>query len=368
MSDNGAGWMQGLYGFSSVSRKEFIHLTRDRATLVIALMIPVIQLIIFGYAINLDVRHISTIVVDMDRSRESRAYIQSLVNTRYIDATQYGDTPKEAESALRKGTARVAVIIPPDFSRRSVPGGNPSVRVLIDGSDSQIENPARMAFLKPSNTSAGSVDARINILYNPQVRTAIFMIPGLIGTIMQIVVVSLTSFTLVREREQGTLEQLMVTPVGRLGLMVGKLLPYALLALLEMVAVLWIGSVVFDVQPVGSLPLLMLMSIPFIIATLALGLLISTIAQNQSQALQLTLLITLPSILMSGFAFPRETMPGALYLISDALPVTYFLVILRGVIVRGAGLADLWNPLAALMTIATILISISVSRFHKSIA
>jgi ABC transporter DrrB family efflux protein len=211
-------------------------------------------------------------------------------------------------------------------------------------------------------------DARINMVFNPQMRTQVFMIPGLIGVILQIVTVSLTSFSLVREREQGTLEQLMVSPVGRLGLMLGKLLPYAILAFFEMVAVLVIGYIVFDVHVAGSVILLLLMSLPFIVAALSMGLLISTIAQNQAQALQLTMLLMLPSILMSGFVFPRDTMPGALYLLSNIFPVTFFLDILRGVVVRGAGLSDLWPSLLALLVITTIILAVATARFRKSAA
>jgi ABC-type multidrug transport system permease subunit len=189
----------------------------------------------------------------------------------------------------------------------------------------------------------------------------------LIGVILQLVTVALTSFSLVREREQGTLEQLMVSPVGRLGLMLGKLLPYACLAMVEVVFVLIMGRYVFDVRVLGSVWLLMLLSVPFMVATLSLGLLISTIAQNQAQALQLTLMITMPSILMSGFIFPRETMPGVLYLITFTIPVTYYMQILRGIVVRGAGFMDLWPNVAALLVLDVILIAISTARFRKTL-
>lgn len=359
-----------LRGFRSVAAKEFLHLRRDPATLVIALLIPVVQLILFGFAIDFDIRHIPTVVVDLDRSRESRAYLDSLQNTQYLQVIGYRSTPEQAEQALRRGTARVAVIIPPDFARRSgVPRDTPAVRVLIDGSDNQVATRARLAFLpRPDPNAPGGVDARVNLLFNPQMRTETFMIPGLIGVILQLVTVSLTSFSLVREREQGTLEQLMVSPVGRLGLMLGKLFPYAALAMGEMIAVLLLGRLVFDVSVAGSLPLLLLLSLPFIVAALSLGLLISTIAQNQAQALQITLLITLPSILMSGFVFPRDTMPGPLFLATHALPVTFFLEILRGIIVRGAGLRDLWPSVLALLSITVVLLTLSTARFRKSAA
>lgn len=362
-----------MRGYWSVVTKEFLHLRRDPTTLVIALLIPVIQLTMFGFAIDFDVRHIKTAVVDMDRSRESREYVRSLQNTRYLEVTEHVATPEEAEAALRKGRCRVAVIIPPDFARRAQAAPPPAVaslaavRVLLDGSDSQVTTPARLAFFRPAGIPEQvAVEARMNVLYNPRMRTEMFMVPGLIGVILQLVTVSLTSFSLVRERELGTLEQLMVSPVGRLGLMLGKLTPYALLAMGEMASVLLLGRVVFDVRVAGSLPLLLLLSVPFVVAALSMGLLISTIAQNQSQALQLTMLITLPSILMSGFMFPRDTMPGPLYLATHILPITYFLEILRGVVVRGAGITDLWVQVGALLGITTLLLGLSTSRFRKS--
>jgi ABC transporter DrrB family efflux protein len=355
-----------LYGFWSIAAKEILHLKRDQTSLIIALLIPVVQLIIFGFAINLDVRHIPAVVVDLDKSSQSRDYLASVQNTHYVRIIGYAPTPDAAAGALRSGSARVAIIVPPDFARRSAAGEAAPVRVLIDGSDSIVATSARLAFMPPgANTLA---EARLDVLFNPQLRTATFMIPGLIAVILQIVTVSLTASSLVREREQGTLEQLMVSPVGRLGLMLGKLQPYALLSMLEIVAVLVISRYVFDVRVAGNVWLLLLLSVPFIVAALSLGLLISTIAQNQAQALQMTLLIMLPSILMSGFMFPRETMPGALYLVSNALPITYFLEILRGIIVRGAVLNDLWPSILALVLIAAFLLALSASRFRKSIA
>jgi ABC-type multidrug transport system permease subunit len=359
-----------MNGFWSIARKELLHLRRDPTTLVIALLIPVIQLTLFGFAIDFDIRYIPTVVVDLDHSRESRAYVAGLRNTQYARIVGYLPAPEDAEQALRRGRAQIAVILPPDFARRSgAPGTVPVVRVLIDGSDSQVATRARLAFQSPPSLPApGAVDARINVLFNPQMRTQVFTIPGLIGVILQLVTVALTSFSLVREREQGTLEQLMVSPVGRLALMLGKLAPYAILAMAEMAAVLVLGRLVFDVHVAGSVALLLLLSLPFVVATLSLGLLISTLARNQAQALQMTLLITLPSILMSGFLYPRDTMPGPLFLLSHAIPVTFFLQILRGVVVRGAGLPDLWPSVAALLVLTVILLGLATSRFRKSIA
>jgi ABC transporter DrrB family efflux protein len=356
-----------MNGFSSIVKKELTHIFRDRVSLVVALLIPLIQLSIFGFAINFDVRHISTVVVDLDQSRESRQYVERLHATQYVDVIKYVQTPEEAVQMLRAGTARIGVIIPPSYSRELAANGQPSVRVMIDGSDSQVAMRARIAFAPLPKLSPGEPEARITMLFNPTMRTENFMIPGLIAVILQVVTVSLTAFSLVREREQGTLEQLMVTPVSRMALMIGKLVPYAGLALIEMVIVLGLGFLVFDVRVAGSIALLVSLSIPFILATLSLGLVISTVSQTQSQALQYTMLIMLPSILMSGFVAPRETMPGMLYLLSMALPVTHFLNIVRGIIVRGADFWDVLPSTIGLLVITFALIGIAVTRFRKSI-
>jgi ABC transporter DrrB family efflux protein len=357
-----------MRGYWSVVKKELVHMRRDTASMVIALMLPLIQLTLFGFAINFDVRHIPTIVVDLDRSRESRAYIDRLRATQYVDVVKMGTSPDDAGAALRDGSSRIGIVIPSGFAREVAGLGRPTVKVLIDGSDSQVAIRARAAFVTPQTPPPGEVEARMTVLFNPDMRTENYMIPGLIAVILQIVTVSLTAFSLVREKEQGTLEQLMVTPVGRVGLMLGKLTPYAILALFEMVLVLGLGFLVFDVRVAGSIVLLVTMSLPFILASLSLGLVISTIAQTQAQALQFTLLVMLPSILMSGFVAPRETMPGALFLLSEVLPVTHFLQILRGIIVRGAGFMDILPSVFALLLITVGLIALAVTRFRKSIA
>lgn len=354
-----------MNGYMSILRKEIVHIRRDPTTLVFALMIPLLQLILFGFAIDFDVRYIPTVVADFDHSRESREYFDSLRNTQYILVRYRVNSVEEVGELLRNGRARLGIVIPPDFARRYGSSRPPQVKVLVDGSDSTVAVRGMQAFRRPSK-SLPEVDVRSSVLFNPDMKTARFMIPGLIGIILQMVTVSLTSFSLVREKEQGTLEQIMVTPVGRLGLMLGKLTPYAGLAMIEMAVVLILGAVVFDVHVAGSIFQLILMTIPFVLASLALGLLISTAARNQAQALQMTMLTMMPSFILSGFTFPRETMPGPIYVLSGAFPVTYFIEILRGVIVRGAGFTDLWPNVVALLVIMTVLIALSTTRFRKS--
>jgi len=358
--------MNGLW---SVIRKEFMHLRRDRTTLMIALVMPVLQMIIFGYAINFDVRHIQTAVADLDNSRESRQYLAELHAGQYIDYVASLSSPEQVAQMLRNGSARVGISIPKGFARTLLKGGNPQVGVMIDGSDAQVSVRARFAFVSPpKNLPAGVPDARVNVLFNPDSKTANFMIPGLIAVILQIVTVALTAFSIVREKEMGTLEQLMVTPVGRLALMIGKLVPYAILAMVELIAVLTLSDLLFGVVSRGSLITLSIISIPFVVASLALGLLISTIAQTQGQALQLTQLSLMPSILLSGYVSPRETMPGWLYMLSSVIPGTHYMQVTRGIMVRGAGFVDLIPQFLILSLIAFLLILASTARFKKSIA
>lgn len=358
-----------MNGLASVIRKEFMHLRRDAATIRIAIVLPILQMIIFGYAINFDVRHIQAVVVDQDRSRESRQYLDQIRATEYIDTVAYVQTPNEAAQMLKNGTARVGITIPDGFARVMQAGGNPQVGVMIDGSDAQVSVRARFAFISPPTTlPPGAPDTRINVLFNPDSRTANFMIPGLIVIILQVVTVALTAFSIVREKEQGTLEQLMVTPVGRLALMIGKLVPYACLAFAELGVVVLVSSLLFDVTSNGSVFTLALMSIPFIFASLALGLLISTVAQTQGQALQYSQLMLMPSILLSGYVSPRETMPGWLYIISSFMPATHFMQISRGIIIRGAGFLDLLPQFFTLVFMAVVLVALSTVRFRKSVA
>ncbi|HLV79336.1 MAG TPA: ABC transporter permease [Chthonomonadaceae bacterium] len=357
-----------LYGFRNIVTKELLHILRDPTTLVFALLIPVLQLVLFGYAIDFDVRHVRTVVVDMDRSQASREYIARLQNTQYLDIASYLPTTDQAEQALRRNETYVAVIIPPDFGRRYGTARPPEVHVLLDGSNSQVAGAAMNALQNPPDLSApNAVDARLNVLYNPANRTQVFTIPGLVCVLMQLVTVSLTSFSLVRERELGTLEQLMVSPVGRLGLMLGKIAPYSLLAMIELVAVFYLGRLIFDVQIVGSFLLLSALAVPFVLAALAMGLFISTVAQNQAQAMQMTMLTTMPAILLSGYIAPRETLPGPLYLLSDLFPVTHFIQISRAIAVRGAGLMDVLPSVGALILLTVLLILASTARFQKSV-
>lgn len=380
-----------MSGFWAILLKELAHIRREPVTLFFAFVVPVIQLTIFGYAIDTTIENIRTVVYDLDGRREARELVEAFSSTRTFRVVGRAATDDEFQHAVTSGRAKVALKIPPDFSDRLLRGERTSVQVLIDGSDSQVAMtalntanllslnlslrrargaaearqfaPARDAFGAP----APPIEVRPRLLFNADLVSARFFVPALVGIIMQLVTLFLTSFAIVREREQGTLEQLFVTPIGRLGLMFGKLVPYAGIGFAETLLVLLVMVFVFGVPISGSLVLLLALCLLFLVTALGLGLLVSTIARTQLQAIQIAFLIMLPSILLSGFMFPRDSMPLPIYLISCAIPVTHFLEILRGVILRAADLRDLWPHVVALAACCAVILAASVLRFQKQL-
>lgn len=364
-----------LRGLPATMYKEFIHLRRDPATLVLTLIIPVLQLVLFGYAINTDVKNIPTVVYDLDRGRQSREMVTALRNTEYFRIVGEVYSDRALNDAIVAGRAKVGFKIPVDFSERLLGGAQATLLVLIDGSDSTIAmNALNVANALGLRTSLEQIDAspsvemRPKMLFNPDLKSSHFIIPGLIGIIMQNITVLLTAFAIVRERERGTMEQLLVTPIRPLGLMLGKMVPYGVLGFVETCLVLVIMRFIFGVPLRGSVVLLLALSFLFLLPSLGIGLFISTVAENQAQAYQMAFFIILPSILLSGFMFPREAMPAVMYYLGFLLPVTYFLEILRGVILRGAGLAHLWPNALALVVFGVVILILSAARFHKRLA
>lgn len=355
-----------MRGFWAVFRKEILHMQRDPIIVFFALAIPCIQLTLFGFAFDFDVRHVYSAVADYSNSRESREFIQALHNTQYCDFKLYCSNRQQVADALRRGDCRAGIIIPPDFARTK------SAQVLVDGSDAQVAS-RLMAAVKMLGMSGSAMagtaryDIHTVLLYNPAGKTSKFIIPGLIGVIMQIITVVLTCLSIVKERENGNLEQLMVSPIGRWGLMLGKLCPYGVLGFTEMFIIIYFAWLLFDVVPAGSIVTLLFLTIPFLIATLAIGLFISTVCQNQSQAMLAVIITILPSVLLSGFIFPLETVPLPLYMISQVIPVTHYMQVLRGVIIRGAELSDLYRQMIILWGMAGFLITVSSLRFRKSV-
>ena len=370
-----------MKGFSAILYKEFIQLRRDPVTLVIMFLIPMIQLTIFGYAIDMDVKHFPTVIYNLDQRQESRQLLQRFVNSKYFDVIREVGSDQELHQAMVSGEAKVGIKIPPDYSNRLQRGQSSSVLVLIDGSDSTVGmsalNVSQALGLRESLVRVGvnmdvtqnmRVDIRPRMLFNPDLKSANFMVPGLVGIIMQLVTVFLTAFALVREKERGTMEQLLVSPVSRAGLVMGKLVPYALIGFIETLCVLAIMHLVFGVPVNGSLALLLAIAVIFLFCSLSIGILISTMATNQNQAMQMAFLVMMPSILLSGFMFPRETMPIGIYALGYFLPVTYFLEILRGIIIRGATFLELWDETLALLVFWLVLVALSIRRFQKTVA
>ncbi len=363
-------------GFWAIIYKEMLQVRRDPATRIVFL-IPVLQTIIFGFAIDLDIQHIPTVVMDMDRSAQSRRIVERLSNTGTFNIVREVWSAREVRETIVAGHAKVGVIIPPDLSANLIHGRPAQIQMLIDGSDSTVATNAvqtsRLIGLVQSLLGNGltldtlALDVRPRVLFNPDLISAHFYVPGLVGIILQLVTVFLTAFAIVRERERGTLEQLAVTPVSRGGLILGKLVPYAVIGIVQTLLVLLMMRYVFGVHIEGDVFLLLALSVLFLIPSLALGILISTIAVNQAQAMQMGLLVMLPSVLLSGFAFPRETMPLPIYALSCLIPVTYYVQILRGIILRGAGMWALWPQTLVLCAFAFGLIILSGLRFKKRI-
>jgi ABC-2 type transport system permease protein len=365
--------------------KEVQQLRRDRLTFAMMFGVPIMQLLLFGYAINTDVRHIPTVVFDQDSSAQSRDLARSLEATGFYDIVGPVSDYEQVGRAFRSGTARVALVIPPRYAADLRRGRTARVQLVVDGSDPQTVSSA-------TSTAASLVAARSGQLtaarlaragtatppapievepttwYNPDLRTAVYIVPGLVGVILTMTMLMLTSMAIVRERERGTLEQLIVSPVRNIELMVGKILPYVVMGYVQMTLILTAGHFIFGVPLVGSLPLLYALAFVFIAANLSLGLVFSTLARSQQQAMQMSFFFLLPNILLSGFMFPWEAMPEPARWLSEALPLTHFLRIVRGVVLRGSGLADLAGEAAALVVIIGVLILIASLRFRKRLA
>jgi ABC-type multidrug transport system, permease component len=371
--------------FMAVLKKEFIHILRDRASLIMAVAMPIGMLLLFGYAVNTDVEHLPTVVWDQSQTSESRDFITSMRNTQYLDPDDFVQGYQQIEDYLDSGKARAAAIIPPDYGKRLVGQEQATVQILVDGSDPtvaravmsavqmlglnkslQLQN-ERLIARGAADAASTPLDIETRVWYNPDMKSKNFNIPALIGLILQNVIAMLTSFSMVREKERGTMEQLVVTPIRSLELLLGKLLPFVFIGFISLSLILATGIYWFGVVPLGSLPLLILLSTIFLFTILAIGLLISSIAKTQLQAMQMTFVLILPSILLSGFIFPRETMPKLLQIMGGLLPLTYFLDIVRGIFLKGVGVKYLWQDTVTLCVFAFILLAIAAKTFKKNL-
>ncbi|GFN23062.1 transport permease protein [Thermanaeromonas sp. C210] len=369
----------------AIIRKEFIHIRRDPPSLVIVFIMPVLMLLLFGYAVNTDVNHIPLAVFDQDRSQDSRLLVASLVNTGYFDLAFQTESEGELKALLDSGRVHAGLIIPAGYARSLKRQETATAQLLVDGSDPLVARTAlsmaeivaqvrsqelRLAALAregPALPPGPAIDLRARAWYNPGLESLKFNIPGLIGLIMQNITMMLTAFALVRERERGTLEQLMVTPIRGPELMLGKLIPYIVIAFIDMGLALVIGTLWFKVPIAGSPLLLLGLTVLFLVFALGLGMFFSTIARTQLQAMQMTMLFILPSVLLSGFIFPRASMPRPIQYLGNLLPLTYFLEILRGIMLKGIGINYLWKDVWALAGFGAGIIALAALRFRKQV-
>ncbi|NII11464.1 ABC transporter permease [Oleiagrimonas sp. C23AA] len=359
----------------AIVMKELRQLARDRITLAMIVGIPVLLLALFGYAINLNLRGLHAGIADQAQTAGSRALVMDMLATGVIEPGMQAPTPAPLMTALKRGRISVAIVIPPDFERRRI-DGRAVAQVVVDGSDSTVRAAALQLLQVPIDSAASDtrapprstpVEGRIRLLslYNPERRSAVNIVPGLVGVILTMTMVLFTAVAVVRERERGNMELLIATPLSRSELMVGKVLPYVVIGLLQTTLILALGVGVFRVPVRGSLWEVYAAAALLIVANLAMGLLISTRAKSQFQAMQMTFFVFLPSILLSGFMFPFAGMPRAAQWLAEVLPLTHFLRLIRGVMLRGAGLWAMWPDVLALLAFALVMMTLAITRFRK---
>jgi ABC-2 type transport system permease protein len=367
-----------MNGFFAVLRKEVMQMLRDRGTLQFALAVPVFQLVLFG-VIDMTAKHIPTAVFDQSQTQESRNLIDQFEATSYMRVVQDVHSRKELEHAIVAGTSQIAIEIPPDYARNLASHRDAHVLVLIDGSDTTVATQALAAAngvvlqravtaLMESRQRQPMVEAHPVMMFNPDSRSANLLIPGLVAVLLTFSGTILSAFAIVRERERGTLEQLMVTPVSPLAVVMGKVLPYLGLAYIQLVLVLILMVFVFKVPIHGSVWLLLGLSSVYILALLSLGLLVSSRAKTQMEAIQMAQAFLLPSIMLSGYIFPIASLPVPLQYLSQILPATHFIRISRAIIIRGASFFDFWPAVAALLALSAALIAASARAFKKTVS
>ncbi len=365
-----------------IIRKEFIHILRDPRTLGVMLLMPVIQLILLGYTATTDIRHLHTAVYDADRTAQSRQLVDAYRASDYFEISSYVSSESAMGTLLDRGDIRAGLIIPTGYGDNLLKGSTAQVAFVIDGSDPSVATTAFAASQSVGQalntqilqkrlgidvTTLGGIEVRPRVWYNPDLRSANYMIPALIGLILQFLTMLFTAQTIVREREQGTIEQLVVTPIKSWELVVGKIIPYVVIAFLDLLEIVVIGVLWFGVPIRGSLPLLGVISLVFLSTTLGLGLFVSTSATTQQEAMLLTFMINLPGIFLSGFFFPLEAMPPALQALSYLIPLRYMLIILRGIVVKGVGLEAFGTQAVALAIFGAVILIGASLRFRKSL-
>jgi ABC-2 type transport system permease protein len=363
--------------------KEFLQLRRDRLTLAFTLGMPLMQLLIFGLAINYDVKHMPAAILDESHSQESRSFVDGLVATQYFDVKAEVHSEKELRAAMDRGRAQVGVWFPPDYGRRIRAGQTGTVMILVDGSSpttasnamataqgvGQLRN-TQLLYDRMGYGDAAKpvmpVEVRIRPWYNPDLRSPTFIVPGLVGVILSMTCIMFASNAIVREKERGTLDQVMVTPVTPFELFLGKILPVVVMAYIQMVFMFGVTDVFFKVPIAGSIPLLFVMAGLFIVPMLGIGIRISTIAQTQGQSAQMSMLTILPFVFLSGYIFPRESMPLPFFLIGELMPLSHFIIIIRAIVLRGAGLEAFWPQILKLLGLTVLIWTFALRSMKRA--
>ena len=373
----------------NIAKKEFILLRRDRRMYPILFIAPIVQLILFGYAATFDVKNVPVAVYSNDNGSIARRYLEMFTASENFVITQNASNINELEKAIISGPAKLGVVIPSDFSKNIRRGKTGAVQFLVDGADSNtgiiVLNYAKaitQAFNEETATTLNSwkrramhllfpriaFDPRIRVLYNPELRSADFMLPGVVVIVLFVTTTILTAMSIVKEKELGTMEQIIVTPLKPAEVIAGKLLPFIIIGFLELGIVLSAGATIFNVSVKGSVPLLFCLSGIFILTTLGLGIFISTITHTQQQSMTMAFFIIVPMVLLSGFIYPIKNMPEAIQYLTFVIPLRYFLVIIRGIFLKGAGIGVLWDEALILLIIGLFIISVSILRFNKRLA
>ncbi|HKE48112.1 MAG TPA: ABC transporter permease [Rhodanobacteraceae bacterium] len=367
-----------LVRLMAVVRKEMMQLRRDRLTFAMIVGIPTLQLLLFGFAINLDIRSLPAALLDQANTAHSRELVAELASSQVLDFRRTVAAPQEIEDLMRRGEISAAVVIPPDFETRLARPDRPAWQVVVDGSDQSVQAAARQLGAFPLDSldygtggnAPGSqrvTGVEIVNFYNPERRAPVNTVPGLIGVILTMTMVIFTAMAIVRERERGNMEMLIATPLSSLELTIGKVLPYIVIGLVQVTLILILGLLVFDVPVRGSLVGVYLASLAYISATLALGVLISTIAKSQFQAMQMAFFTFLPQILLSGFMFPFDGMPKAAQWLAEIFPLTHFLRLIRGIMLREANIGEMGIEVVALAAFVVVMMGVAAARFPKTL-
>ncbi len=363
--------MKSLLRIFAIMHKEFLQLSRDRLTFGMIVGIPLIQLLMFGYAINTDVRNLSAAYADEADTHLSRQFVSELAASQVIDLRQRVASIQELNQLMDAGSISIGIYIPDDFDRRVIGRDRQAVQLLVDGTDPIILGVAQQLTVLPIRFDSQTLPRantrlmEVRNYYNPERRSAVNIVPGLVGVILTMTMVLFTAVAIVRERERGNLELLINTPVKTTELMLGKIVPYILIGLLQLVIIFALGWYFFQVPIRGSYTDVLAAAMVFIATNLALGLLISTSAQTQFQAMQMTFFFFLPSILLSGFMFPFDGMPALAQNIAEVLPLTHFNRLIRGIVLRGADIMSMWNELLALVAFMLVALTLAIARFSK---